>query len=274
MKKNAGEMMEQLVRSKFYRRKEQEKAYLKAVKSTLQKRLMDREDKRFMYKKYDMVAKFVNKNIYEVDHQSLNEYLLDLGLLPCLKMDYQKLKALDKLEGFEPYIMQQDYKFHIAFNKAGKQMNAFPKDYDLKDTFAALGNEYHKTAPIVKSYNEQYEMQKRRMSECKVLKKEKKISHEFGSVSLVKKEPIYDLALIYKELSPEYIIEFGKSDGTMIQKYIASGHIHPKDLDPFRKIVDIRMDFVVMSLEAEEKMMKMLSKKRLTAEKNRRSIGQ
>ncbi|MGN7300423.1 hypothetical protein [Ferdinandcohnia sp. SAFN-114] len=107
------------------------------------------------------------------------------------------------------------------------------------------------------------------MLQCKELHQEKKISHEYGSVSLVANDPLYDINAIYEDFGEEMLIQYGKPDSEKLQQFIQKGIITKKEIDQFKTVVDIRLDFIMMNLDTEKQMMSMLQNRTIQASQNR-----
>ncbi|WP_090799670.1 hypothetical protein [Paenibacillus sp. GP183] len=99
-----------------------------------------------------------------------------------------------------------------------------------------------------------YDAAKEEMMRSRLLKKERKLSCNFGSVSLLEGKPSYDVESIYRELGDQFLVKYGKVDMLQLDEYMAMGFLKKKELDQFRKIVDVRLKFVLIEQEAEAKL--------------------
>lgn len=265
-KKTAAELMEQFIKEGFYQEKRTLEHKDTLIKETLKERLQDSDSKRHEFKKQGIVAKFVPKKISEVDYPALNEYLYDLGLLiPIIKLDHKKVKKnLFLAEQVSSYQFEPSTFVKPSFNKVGKSYTAPSpfevdhwKDGELAATYADLQSQIRET-------KEKYEWLKNQMIACPELAEKKKVKHTYGSVSLQSNDPLYDVELIAAELGEEILIQHGQPDSKKLEEYILKGSINKADLDEFKTVKDIRLDFVVMTIESENKMLDMLSRRHRT----------
>jgi hypothetical protein len=268
----AGNMMEALLENRFYQRMKMAEDNTKAIKNTLREQLESHESKRHEFKNHNLVAKFVAKKVANTDYERLNEFLNDIGLLvPTVKLNHKDIKkdAL-LLDAFSPYQLEQKYKLHIAFNKEGKLIKQYPTENFEDKNINELIESYTSWNMDHKRLVDEYEKTKLEMLACPVLQKEKKVSHKYGSVSKVALDPEYNISQIYDELGADFLIRYGKPDSEKLQEFIYKGLLSQKDIDQFKEVVDIRLDFIVLSLDAEERMLSMLHNRNMKAAQNRR----
>ncbi|WP_066412823.1 hypothetical protein [Sutcliffiella cohnii] len=267
----AGVLMESLLENRLYQRMKMAKDNTETIKKTLRKQLESHESKRHVFQQQNVVAKFVNKSVSKIDYQGLNEFLHDIGLLvPTVKLNHKDIKkeAL-LLDAFSPYQLEQEYKLHIAFNKDGKLIINYP----------AVEFENYNTIELIDSYKNwnsehkrlvtQYEESKKEILTCPILKKDRKVTHKYGSISKVKLDPLYNIPKIYDELGADFLIKYGKPDSVKLSDFVYKGILSQSDIDQFKQVIDIRLDFVVLSLDAEERMLSLLHNKKMRAVQQR-----
>ncbi|WP_209124508.1 hypothetical protein [Alkalihalobacillus sp. BA299] len=268
----AGSIMEDLLENRFYQRMKMAEDNTKAIKKTLREQLESHESKRHEFKNHNLVAKFVAKKVANTDYEGLNEFLNDIGLLvPTVKLNHKDIKkdAL-LLDAFSPYQLEQKYKLHIAFNKEGKLIKQYPTQSFEEQCINELIDSYSNWNSEHKRLVTQYEETKIELLACPILKKEKKVSHKYGSVSRVALDPEYNISQIYDELGADFLIRYGKPDSEKLQEFVYKGLLSQKDIDQFKQVIDIRLDFIVLTLDAEERMLSMLHNKKMIAAQNRR----
>jgi len=239
------------------------------VVDVLREKLESHENKRHEFEDLNVVAKFVPKSEYDVDQRGINEYLNDYyGLfLPIATIDYMKAKKEGKLDVLKPFIKVVPRSVVPYFNKSGK-IEKPDLDYtgakvkDLVKRWCALHREYQ-------HLEEAYESLKKRMEKCPVLAKAGKVEHEFGSLSLKAKNPIYDMTKIIEELGEDFLLEYGKPDSYKLDQLMLQGVFNEKELEPFKTLKNIRLDFVVMPLDSERKAMEFFTSKQRQAAQNR-----
>jgi len=278
---DAAALMEKFIEEGNYPLLSQSKDKVKKLTASVRERLESSEVKRHVFEPHNMVGKFIAKSIYDIDYLALNEYLFDIGLL--LQVAEIDNKAI---EGNELYLdMIQDFKlpdtFYIKpnFNKAGKEiikgLDPFkvPSSRQLDD----LVKDIAVLKPQIKILESDYEKLKRKLVNLPEVKKMQSlpkdlrvaIPHKFGSLSLIANQSRYDIPAIYDYIGEWMLIEYAKPNSKLLEKFILNGTLSKKDIDQFRTLVDIRLDFMVMTLEDENKLFNMLDDKNKRAAANR-----
>lgn len=137
---------------------------------------------------------------------------------------------------------------------------------DLKPKMKALNKEYEKLKWNL--------MQLEEFQKLKQIPKEQRepIKHKYGSLSLVANPAKYDISAIYDYLGEGILIEYGVPNSKLLEPFILNGMISKKDLKQFRTFKDIRLDFSVMTLEDEQKILEMLDQKNIMAAWNRKRV--
>lgn len=277
----AAKMWEAFIDEGKYPHLQQCKTKTKLLTSAMKERLSDSEFKRHEFTRYGLVGKFVAKKIYDIDYIALNEYLYDLGLLLfVVEIDEKKLLK----ENILIYDLIQEFRlpdtFYIrpSFNKAGRSLNEV-RNFEVTEQWSIddMARTLAILKPQVKELSWQYELLKRKtirlpeIRELERLPKEQRepIRHKYGSLSLVAKPPKYDISKIYEYYGEGILIEYGKPDMKKVEKFILSGTITQSEIDQFKKVKDIRLDFSVMTLEDEVKILQMLDEKTIIAGLNR-----
>lgn len=234
------------------------KDYIKAI--------MYEDEKRREWKDLGVVAKYVAKNIYETDYMRLNEYLDDIGLLiPTATLDTKALtpELAKQIKCYEipraPYVRMTPNKHgrveHVEENLSYLDDRSLIQRWkEVKAQLGVLEN------IIVKAKVE--------MEKCPILQQERKLTCNYGSVSLIDSNPSYDYFRMYHDLGYEQFYSIVKPNMGLLDQYVELGIIHPNEIKQFRTIVDIRLDFVVMELEAENKMLNMFRNKTIRLSRN------
>ena len=93
------------------------------------------------------------------------------------------------------------------------------------------------------------------MEKCQRLQLEKKLSHKFGSVSLVQKPLIYDCKNISNDQLLQQLIELSTPDMVQLMHYVSRGFGSLNEIDSFRKLIDIQLNLVILDLEDEAKIL-------------------
>jgi hypothetical protein len=277
----AAQMIEQFIESGKYPQLKQAEKKIKILTSSMKERLETSECKRHVFKKQQLVGRFIAKPIYETDTVALNEYLYDLGLLlHVVEIDNKKI------QGNELYFtMIQDFKlpdtFYVkpSFNKAGNALNKLPEPFDVTDDWSLddMAEMLASLKPEVKILGNEYEKLKvnllhlQEFQELKRIPKEDRtpIKHKYGSLSIVTNPARYNISAIYDYLGEGLLIEYGTPSSKLLEQFILNGTINKSELDQFKTLKDIRLDFSVMTIDDEQKMLEMLDHKNKIAAANR-----
>lgn len=238
--------------------------------------LKDSELRREEFSRYGLVAKFTQQRDYLWDYEGLNDYLADLGLLiPVAKLlPGEKLKKMGIYNEMEKYELPvTTYTFKPYFNKLGKEANAVDKEefkvYDslhldmLLNIFGAANRELN-------GCKEEYSEIKEMAMSCPVLKRNKKIDYQYGSMSLIPQKGGYNIIKIVEDRGIDFLISCSKPDMDKLNEFILKGTITQKEVYQFRKDVtqtDKELKFTLMEIESETKQLQMLSSRNLKASK-------
>lgn len=108
---------------------------------------------------------------------------------------------------------------------------------------SVIANTSEKANPLKSMYSEL-------MLPFKTMAKDK-LSLDIGSISRVSNKPVWDINALINELGEEFILKHGKVKLSAIDEWILLG-VLPKNIrSEYQQVVDIRLEFEVMSLEAE-----------------------
>jgi hypothetical protein len=269
------ELMEGFIEEGTYPKLKRTEAKIDILTTSIKQRLQSSEVKRHEFSKYNLVGRFIAKKVYETEIIGLNEYLKDLGLLlHVVEIDNNKMKTNELyLDMITPFVLDKSYFIKPNFNKAGKLMNQLT-DYEVTEEWKIqdMAKELSILKPLEKSLINDYEKLKWQLLNSEEMKKlmlqeqRSPIPHRFGSISLMENPPKYDISKIYQYFGEGLLIDFGVPNGRLLDQFILNGTITKKEIDQFKTVKDIRLDFSVMTLEDEEKLLNLLdNKKRITA---------
>ncbi|MEI2356686.1 hypothetical protein [Mesobacillus zeae] len=277
----AATLLEQFIEEGKYPELKKTEKKTKKFTSSLRSRLETSESKRHVFDEFNLVGRFTAKKDFSTDYIGLNEYLYDIGLLfHVVEIDNELIQKN------ELYLdMIQDFKFPDTFyikpnlNKAGKDLIKLPSSFVISEEMSLneIVKELALLKPRVKELTYEYKKLKNRLIKFpeiqqlfgKPKKLRKPIPHKYGSLSVVANQPKYDIQAIYDYLGEWMLIEYGKPNSELLEQFILNGTITKKEIDQFRTIVDIRLDFSVMSIEDESKLLSMLDNKTRHATANR-----
>lgn len=257
MNMNAGQLMEKFVEEGHYREFRVSVHLVEQHKKHVYSYLKHSESRRHEYEKFGVIAKFVPKKVYEYDRVELNEFLFNIGVLHKV-VTFNKDTILE-FSDLNKFIIPKPKKLGVAFNKKGRVQLEEVSESNLEDHLEQFVKIKEKEA----IFKLKYEKLKEKMLACPVLQKKEKITHEYGSVYLSENpSKEFNVLKIYEHLGPEFVIEHGQSSSTKINEFIERGTIQLSDINQFRRVVDIQMDFRLMLLEDERRMFEHLNRRR------------
>lgn len=277
----AAELMERFMEDGKYPLLNQQKGKIEKLTNSVRNKLEESEVKRHEFSEFNMVGKFIAKKVYQTDYIALNEYLYDVGLLlQVAEIDNGAIGSnvlyFDMIQDFK---LQDTFYIKPNFNKVGKALNKGDSPFDVSDEWQIqeIVKQISILKPQVKGLKAEYEQLKRKLMRLPEIEKMQSlpkelrtsIPHKYGSLSLVANSAKYDIPAIYDYIGEWLLIEYGKPNSELLDRFILNGTISKKDIDQFRTLKDIRLDFTVMTLEDEKKMMDMLDVKNKRAAANR-----
>jgi DNA-binding Lrp family transcriptional regulator len=264
----AADLMEKFIEEGLYGQMKAAEDRKKNLKSWLRMKLEHSEQKRHEFKEFNRVAKFVSKNIYEWDYEGLNDCLDSYGLLPLVaSLDNTKIKnEPDVLERVAPFVLPTTYYIKPTLNKVGREFIAraqaelSPSEGEsIERVLADLVQTERRLAHIQMAY----EQEKAKMLRCPKLNENRKLSHKYGSISLVANAPKYDMQKLYLAEGADFLIKYTKPDMEKLNSFIERKLFPKEELEKFRTIVDIKLDFVVMSLSDEKRLMQQFQERKI-----------
>ncbi|MFP7442542.1 MULTISPECIES: hypothetical protein [Bacillus] len=251
-----------LIESGTYQKLKQQETFLDQSKEALRGMLYHYEGKRHEFKEINYVAKFVRKNVWQTNHAGLIEELLCYVqpniAAKAIQLDVKKIKEANE-EGcnvhhlLTPYQNPDTYYLRPTLNKHGKRQIRTHDYLFGGQSIEELVTEIRDNTVTFKAYAEEYEHFKKAAEQCPVLKEKYKVTTPYGSVSLLSNRPTWNIENILNEMGEELIVSYGKVDISKLEQLILQGLIPKSMVSPFRKLLDIRLDFVVMDMSSEEK---------------------
>ena len=257
------------IESGDYKKMKQTEVFLKQAKGCLREMLTEWEGKRHEFKDLNMVAKFVPKKVFETDHSGLIEELLCYVqhdfISPLIRLEPKAIKENEIYETLREYLLPKTFYVRPTLNKVGK-MEVSLHDYIFGgQTEKELIAEIKETSLQYKQHETHYEHFKTLVQNCPVLQAKKKVATPYGSVSLIPHKEKWDLPKIYKDYGEEYLIQYGNVDTAKLDELILQGAIPKSIVSNHRKVTDIRLDFMVMELDTEERILSFQRNKKVQA---------
>ncbi|MDP4105579.1 MAG: hypothetical protein Q8935_11545 [Bacillota bacterium] len=254
--RNAAELMEKFIENGSYKHLKELTAEKNMLKKSIYQNLIDHEAKRHEIG-HNLVAKFIPKKVYQYNYHGLNEYLYDRGLLQkVVRLNSTNLKQdRNLLELFAPYSFKLEFYIKPTLNRQGREFVKIKESQELQITLNEAAEKKRQNMDQIKVAKSEYELLKKQMEKCQRLQLEKKLSHKFGSVSLVQKPLIYDCKNISNDRLLQQLIELSTPDMFKLMHYVSRGFGSLNEIDSFRKLVDIQLNLVILDLEDEAKIL-------------------
>jgi hypothetical protein len=255
-KQNAAELMETFIETGSYKHLKELTAERDALKKNIYQNLIDHEAKRVEIG-YNLVAKFIPKKVYQYNYHGLNEYLYDRGLLQKVaRLTTANLKqdpALLKI--FETYSLTSEFYIKPTLNKQGRDFVKIGESKELQISLNEAAEKKRQNMDQLKVAQSEYDHLKKQMKKCQRLQMEKKLSHKYGSISLLQKPVIYDCNHISNNRVLKHLIEMSTPDMVRVMHYVSRGFGSLNEIESFRKLIDIQLNLVILDLDDEAKIL-------------------
>lgn len=247
----------EFVQEGHYSKKKNAEAFLKDAKNELRQLLYAYEGRRFEFKKVGMVAKYVAKEVREIDQQQLMldlaDYILEDHLHHVVEMDLKKVTE-DQKEDLQQFYLPATYYVSPTLNKVGK---SFMKPQEILfggQSEVELITEIRDVSAHLKRLDAEYDLLKAEWAKDGNLIEKKKLMTTIGSLSYLANKREYNIEQILNEKSFDYFLKHGKVNLERLNEWIEMGVLDSSILKKNRTVIDIQLQFMVMTLEAEKKM--------------------
>ncbi|WP_033827371.1 hypothetical protein [Bacillus andreraoultii] len=271
MNGEAVKRIEAFIESGNYPRLKQIEKDMKLLTTEMRGFLESSEIKRHEFPKYQLVARFTAKKIYKTDTQGLNEYLFDIGLLPyVVGIDQTRLaQNQDLYEQLQDFRLPDRFYVKANFNKEYKRFQAefFPsyiqsEHMELEDIVRNLAHLKKEKKVLTQQYN-QLKKDLMKLPEIQHVMKlpseeRKSLHHKYGSLSIQSYPKKYDSFQIFNQLKENILIKYGKPKLQQLEQFSRNGLISERDLNQYRVLTDIRLDFSVITMDDEKKILSVI----------------
>lgn len=225
------------------------------VKRLIRDDLDSRGIKREIWEEFGVVGKFKLVNRYKYDHQSLNEYLFDLGILPLVASIKQALlteKEIKKLKEVRNQGLEQDI-----------SLKFFPRNVGIPTVIDDFALHNQMTISEKVKYWKKNNQSKNTLVERKRkilddligwLGKQgvKDIKFKYGS--LVLKEKVnYSPLEVFELMGKEVVIRSSIPELDKVEEFAARGFLNKSELKEYRQIIGMNEQFILMEVYKEEK---------------------
>ncbi|MGE7983782.1 hypothetical protein [Solibacillus sp. NPDC093137] len=221
-----------------------------------------------------IIAKFVAKDIKNTNHSKLIEGVFEFvrseALSQAITLDKDKL-AEDGIDiaDFSNYLYKPTYFVRFSPNKFAKSFNnslftATDDMYGLETEELVRRIIFNKERHVM--LDEYYTNVMRPFKMMKDLK----FTSSMGTVSKVANKPVWDINAIIQTYGDDFIIKYGKAKLTELTRFVEIGAIPKSVISESQIVIDRRLDFMVMTEEAERRAMDMYGN--ILAQKAKRNL--
>lgn len=248
------EAFQLFVKDGSYADKTESTKNISKAKELLRDQLHSSEQKRHEYKHLGWVAKFQPVEVKTTDHPGLIEEILNYvrseALSQVVTLDTALLQEDGIMEVADEFLYKPTYHLKSSLNKFGKSFN-----YTLGEDYTGLCVE-----DLVRHVAYNHNMKNRLDGIYKLLltpfttMKEQKLVLDVGNIYKVPNKPVWDINALIKAagLGEEFIRRYGKVQLTKLDEWIQIGAIPKNIKSEYQQVIDVRLDFTVMSLQAEK----------------------
>jgi len=253
------DVFEGFVKDGEYLLMKQHESFLKQAKGFLKDELINFPVKRHEYPDIDMVAKFVPKKIQTTNHSGIIEDLFDYVkpelVTQLLTLDMKKMREVEADTKANAFLLPQTYFVRPNFNKVGKKYTSVREYMFGGQSVEQLLNEIK----FVSNQHEQsvvaYNGVKEKLYNYSELVEKNSVKTTIGSISRIANTPTWDMNKIYLQLGEDFLKLFGKVKLSEIDEWVLTERIPKSIVTKNRTLVDIQLDFVVMSMATESRIM-------------------
>lgn len=233
------------------------KSFLVQAKSHLRREFNELPGKRYVFDSVSMVVKFVTKEEKETNHPGFIADALDYvrleKLVPLLSLNQELIKRDELEKEVAPFLLPTTYYIRPNLNKYGK---SFLQEYEClfggQSTVELLA-EIRAVTEELEQVTKEYEKLKESLSLLPQFQEKKKLSVSVGSISYIANKPSWDMEQIAEKFGEDFIIRYGKVNVSLLDEWVVSGKFPKSIVNKNRTVIDLRSDFVVMSLDSEAK---------------------
>lgn len=246
---NAGEIMKYYYEAKYPHALKTAKSEKEAIKQVFEKRT-PKETRRAEYG--PLIAKRFSVPKYDTDEISLKEFLANKGVLPLVAKISSNKETKKELKQF---IKAMEVSVRMTPNKNGKfEVEEFNFESLEIDELTRI---WLKADRKEKLYTFKKEEVEKQILSCSLLKEKKKLTCEYGSVSLIETLS-FDIDKIYRELGMGFLIEKASVTLDDLTPYVESGVLKKQEIDQFRKLIKVEERFMILHKQTEEIQMTLL----------------
>lgn len=234
-----------------------------SIKNWLNYKLYHLDGNRFQFEEYGLVCKYIRKEIRKIDHVGLaNElanYVHIKQLIECGCISFSPGEELP-IDLLNEIMLPRTTYARLTLNKQRKIFNheAVQSEPDKMPVFLEVQHElslFNARQQRIQTFESEY---RRILDSINELGEPFKC--EYGTLSILENKPQYDNTKALEELGIETFLNHIKVDMDIVTQLRRLGIID-NFIHRYVSVEDIRVDFIVQSLESEKKLNQYLDKK-------------
>lgn len=226
------------------------------AQSALRSRVVEFGQKRTVYEidGHSIIAKFVKKEIAEVDHEAMIREILNYirseGLSQIITLDSKTFTddTMD-ISIVDDYLYKPTYYVKYTPNKFGK---SFALDGG-EDLYGLSADDLIRRILFYKDANTMLEGYHKNVMKHFDFMEDMSIKTAIGTVSKIKNKAVWDINQIARDFGDEFIIQHGKVKLSKLERLFDMGALPPEMLWENRRVIDHNVEFHVMTYEAEQR---------------------
>lgn len=250
--RTAKEMIEMFFSEGHYAKKQILAAKEQDLKDQFRSILTERDASEAYFNQKQLVAFYHRRPSYEVDLDGLKEYLYDTGLLAKVATFPTRTTPSEVKALIEPFAVKKGT-VRVNPNKHGRvhipTMNFAGMDHE------ELGTEFLETYRMSQFFQGEFDRLKDDMVTCSDLLSRGKVMHEYGSLSYGEKVLFHKSEDIANVLGMDFLLEHAAVNFERLNNLSFKGMISKGEIDSFRKIKDVRADFIVQPTAVRQRIM-------------------
>jgi hypothetical protein len=210
--------------------------------------------KRMEWTSAGVVGKYVAVNVYEYDRVGLNEYLMDVGVLPVVASINAENLTEDQLVELVQLKLPSEHYVRYTPNKSGRvDLTEVQEEFKHRDQFSLLDQVFmwKKVKTHFDLMELKWEKARKQALKSPLLLRNKKLSYDYGSFSLIEKSPEYQPKDVLHLFGQDVLIASSKVDMTELDEYVAMGFLKKAEIESFRKIINVNLRYVLIESSKE-----------------------
>lgn len=232
----------------------QEEEKLKFLKNMIRTEQDELNLKRIVWKELGVVGEFDTYKQYSYSQIDLNILLYDLGILQLITYIKSDELSEDNREKVKNISIPWKNRIKFSPSKDLKKDTTTPlfdcniEQASIIDKVAFWKEAYGKFEPLKK----RWERERMRAQISAEWNYSKKITFEYGTLSIIATPVRYRSDKVFDMLGTETILRNAIADIDKIVEYTARGFLRKNELNKIRKVIDVRRRYLLMTIQKEK----------------------